>query len=136
MAPDISEEKTNATSNNHDNTCTPQQRRPRHEGGVRKGYKVCRLLFLVFAGMDNNRPAADGSRRGCAVICTDVIVIDHGIQVVLIPNLDTEHINVRAGSKIGVDSAEHKTIVAHAIDSACALEDALGTCDHEPFVIG
>jgi hypothetical protein len=47
-------------------------------------------LVIAVVGVDNDRPTADHGRRISIVCRTDVVVIDYGIAIVLVPDLDAE----------------------------------------------
>ena len=49
---------------------------------------------------------------------TDVVVVDQGNAIVLIPDLDAEQVYVRAGRESGIDGSEQEAIVASTVDGS------------------
>ena len=75
--------------------------------------------------MDHDAAAID-CRGGISIfISAYLVVIDDGVNIVLVPNLDAEQVHVSTGREFLVDGADHKLIVAGAVDGAHTLEHSL-----------
>jgi len=86
--------------------------------------------------MDNDRTCTNDCRWICVIVCTNLVVVDDHITVILVPDLDPELVTTTATSNVTVNGGQEKPIVPSTVDRAGALK--LSTCarDHQPLVAG
>src|SRR5262249_892485 len=84
--------------------------------------------------LDGDTTAAEHSGRIGIVGGAQLVVIDDGIALVLVPNLDAELVPAAAPGQLAIDGRELKAVVTGAVDAAQAFELGLGAADHEPII--
>ena len=94
------------------------------------GLPIVSLVDLV----DHNRAAADFGGRLFIICVAHLVVIDDGIVIVPVPDLDAEQIHIRARRQPLVDGTQHEAIVTFAIDGARALILSLVSSHYQPVV--
>ncbi len=82
---------------------------------------------------DNTSPADRRSRLGIIRI-THLVVVNHHITIVLVPNLDAEQIHISTGGERLIRGSQHKAIVARPVDGTATLKLGFVSGHHQPFV--
>ena len=59
------------------------------------------------------------------VVAAAVVVVDHSVAGILVPDLDAEQIDVGAVGVGGIDDGDHEAIVARAVNGARTLIGSL-----------
>ena len=112
-----------------DSTCSDQasvREETPTDAGVSLRYAKGGLLLV-----DLDVAPADDRAGVAVVIATDLVVIHHGIAVVLVPDVDPEHVPAVAV----VDRGEHQPVVSRSVDSAGALvHSPIKPSDDQPVV--
>ena len=86
--------------------------------------------------MNDDAAAAEGGCRIRAVRCAELVVINDGIVVGLVPNFDAELVHATAAIDLAVDGREHEAVVASVVHGPGPFVLAFGSRDHQPFVAG
>src|SRR6476620_9778997 len=93
--------------------------------------KVSAGLFV-----DDNVPAAQ-RRRGIVVNArAHLVVIDHRIAIVLVPNLDAELVYAGTAVDLSINGCEHEAIVTGSVNCARTLVLRSSTSHHQPIIDG
>lgn len=84
--------------------------------------------------MNDDQPTADLCARISvfrAIRAGDLVVIDDGIPIILIPNLDPEQVHICTGAQVSVNPREQETVVGLTADRTNAFILCLGPGDHQ-----
>ena len=86
----------------------------------RKGATVRnhRPVLMTDLFVDDDAPTGDCGRGIIVDAGAHLIVIDHRIAVVLVPNLDAELVYAAASINVAIDGGQDEVIVSHAVDRA------------------
>jgi hypothetical protein len=68
------------------------------------------------------------------VRCAQLVVVNHGIVPVLIPNFDAEPVFIYTRRSFGVNGINQKTIIAVVVDFATAPEHGFASGNHQRVI--
>src|SRR5688572_17151404 len=102
--------------------------------GFQPGPLPERLDYSALLRVDHDAATAEAGCGGRPIHGTHLVVIDDGIAVVLVPDLDPELVGPAATTDLAVDRGDQEAIVAGAVDRSGALVLGPGSGDDEPLI--